>query len=372
MEPAQGMNHREGRTRSGLAGRPAASSPVLLQLTGLIVSTAGVLFLFYCARSVVLPVLLAWVGSMALNPPVTWLRARHVPAPVTASLLLALLGTALAFGLIHFGRPVADWVKSAPESLPRLKQKYQPLFEPISRLTAALDGVDGQANDNSHPPPGMLSGAGGRQIAGTLFTWTGSVLAGVCETVVLLFLLLASGDRFIYKIARVLQTFGDKANAVEICRQIQQNISTYLFSIGLINVVFGIAVGATLYWAGLPNAAMWGAVAAVANFVPYFGPVAGVVAVAGAGLLAFDTVGRGLLPAGGYLLWHVLEADCVTPYLLGRRFKMNAFVIFVMLMFCGWLWGILGTLLAMPLLVTLRVVCSRVPACSALGELLSA
>jgi predicted PurR-regulated permease PerM len=159
---------------------------------------------------------------------------------------------------------------------------------------------------------------------------------------------------------------------LEICRQIQQNVSTYLFSVGLINTVFGIAVGMSLSWAGLPNAAMWGAVAAAANFVPYFGPVAGVAAVACAGLLAFDTVTRGLLPAGAYLLWHVLEADLVTPFLLGRRFKINPIAIFLTLMFCDWLWGLLGTLLAMPLLVTLNVVCSRLQACSALAALLSA
>jgi predicted PurR-regulated permease PerM len=341
-------------------------------LAQLVVSIAGVVLLFYCARSVVLPVLLAWVGSMALKPPVTWLRERHVPAPLAAGLILMMLGAVLALGLIHFGRPVADWVKSAPETLPRLREKYQRLFAPVSRISAAWNGLDGKTNKDSHPPGGSLPGVGGSQIAGAVFTWTSNVLVGVCECAVLLFLLLASGDGFIYKFARALQKLGDKSDAMEICRQIQQHISTYLFSVSMINLVLGIAVGVSLYWAGLPNAAMWGAVAAVANFVPYFGPLAGVTAVAGVGLLAFDTVGRGLLPAGVYLLWHLLEADLVTPLLLGRRFKMNAFVIFVMLMFCGWLWGVLGTLLAMPLLVTLNVVCSRVPACSALGEFLSA
>jgi len=366
------MNHRTSFHRMIQVDAPEPRGQILSRVTRLIVSTAGVLLLCYCARSVVVPVLLAWVGSMALKPPVTWLRHRHVPAPLAAGLILAGLGAALAFGLIHFGRPVADWVQSAPETLPRLREKYQRLFAPVSRISAAWNGLDGKNNYNTHPPAGALPGVGGGQIAGTLFTWTGNVLAGVCETAILLFLLLASGDGFIYKFARLLQTLGDQGDAVEICRQIQQNISTYLFSISIINTVFGIAVGATLSLAGLPNAAMWGAVAAVANFIPYFGPVVGVMAVAVAGLLAFDTVALGLLPAGAYLLWHVLEADLVTPFLLGRRFKMNAFVIFVMLMFCGWLWGVLGALLAMPLLVTLNVVCSRVPACAALGEFLSA
>jgi predicted PurR-regulated permease PerM len=366
------MNHRIVHRRRRHPDKLEAQTPILPQLTRLIVSAAGVLLLFYFARSVVLPILLAWVGSMALTPPVTWLRARHVLAPLAAGLILILLGSALACGLIHFGRPVADWVQSAPETLPRLRAKYQRLFAPISRMTVALYDLDGKNNNSKNPPPAPAPDVGGSRIAGTLFTWTGSMLACACETGVLLLVLLAAGDRFIYKFARIMPAFCHSADTVEISRQIQQNISRYLFSISLINIVFGTAVGLSLNWAGLPNAAMWGAVAAVANFVPYFGPVAGMVAVAGSGLLAFDTVGRGLLPAGAYLLWHLLEADLVTPVLLGRRFQMNAFVIFVMLMFCALLWGFLGTLLAMPLLLTLNVLCSRVPAFSSMAEFLSA
>ncbi len=344
---------------------------MLSRATQLIVTAAGVLILFYFARSVVLPVLLAWVGALALRPPVTWLRHRHIPAPLGAALVLLLLAMILSFGLIHFGRPVADWVKSAPETLPRLREKYRRLFGPMARLTSAWDGIQDQ-NRKAQPAPAVLTPAGGTQIAGTLFTWTGSVLAGVVETAVLLFLLLASADRFVFKVAHALQTLGDRANALEICRQVQQSVSTYLFSVSLINLVFGTVVGLSLSLTGLPNAAMWGAVAVVANFIPYFGPIVGIAVVAVVGLLAFDNVGRGLLPAGAYLVCHLLEADLITPLLLGRRFKMNAFVIFVMLMFCGWLWGVLGTLLAMPLLVTVNVVCSRVPALAAFAEFLSA
>jgi predicted PurR-regulated permease PerM len=277
----------------------------------------------------------------------------------------------LAFGLIEFGRPVADWVKSAPETLPKLREKYRHVFGPMARLTSALEGIQDQTH-KPQPSAPVLTPPGGTEIAGTLFTWTGSVLAGVVETAVLLFLLLASADRFVLKVAQALQTLGDRADALAICRQVQQSVSSYLFAVSLINLVFGTVVGLSLGLTGLPNAAMWGAVALVANFVPYFGPIVGIAVVAVVGLLAFDNVGRGLLPAGAYLLCHLLEADLITPLLLGRRFKMNAFVIFVMLMFCGWLWGVLGALLAMPLLVTLNVVCSRVPALAAFAEFLSA
>jgi predicted PurR-regulated permease PerM len=345
---------------------------LLSQVTRVIISIAAVLLLFYCASSVVLPVLLAWVGSMALYPPMNWLRAHRIPAPVATVLILGILITGLGFGLVHLGRPISDWVRSAPESLPRLREKYQRLFGPVSRFMAAVNNMDGKSTGKNSPPPTQPIPTSDGAIAGTVFTWTGSALAGAAETGVLLFLLLATGDHFTPRLAGVLRRHNhDKKNAVELGRQIQQNISKYLFSVSVINAILGICVGVTLSLAGMPNAAMWGAIAAVVNYVPYFGPAAGIFVVAIAGLLAFDTVTRGLLPAGIYLLWHLLEADLVTPFFLGRRFKLNPVVIFVALMFCAWLWGIVGALLAMPLLVTLQVICSRLPALAALGELLA-
>ena len=122
---------------------------------------------------------------------------------------------------------------------------------------------------------------------------------------------------------------------------------------------------------GVPNAAMWGVIVAVLNFVPYFGPVAGVIVLATVGLFTFDTVWKGLLPPAWYLLLHLLEANLVTPVLLGRRFTLNPVIIFVSLIFWTWLWGVPGALLSVPILVSIKVVCDRVPAMSHVSELLS-
>ena len=208
-------------------------------------------------------------------------------------------------------------------------------------------------------------------MAGSIFTWTGSVLGGIAATVVLLFLLLASGDLLIENAVEVLTSLHDKKQAVRISREIRQSVSRYLLVVGLINVSFGTLVGLSLYWLGLPNAAMWGGIAAALNFIPYFGPIAGMLAVGMAGLLASESLGRGMLPAGAYLALHLLEADLITPFILGRRCALNPVVIFVGLMFFAWLWGLPGAFLAIPLLVTAKVVCERVAALSAVGKVLS-
>jgi predicted PurR-regulated permease PerM len=122
---------------------------------------------------------------------------------------------------------------------------------------------------------------------------------------------------------------------------------------------------------GVPNAAMWGMLIALLNFVPYFGPVAGIILLGAVGLLTFDTLWQALLPPAWYLLLHALEANLITPVLLGRRFTLNPVVIFASLIFWTWLWGVPGALLSVPILVSIKVICDRVTALSSVSELLT-
>ena len=154
-------------------------------------------------------------------------------------------------------------------------------------------------------------------------------------------------------------------------KKMSNPISKYLFSVCLINLGLGLVVSAGLYYLGVPNAAIWGILVAVLNFVPYFGPVAGVILLAAVGILTFDTMGQRLLPAAWYLVLHLLEANLITPVLLGRRFTLNPVVIFVSLMFWTWLWGVPGALLSVPILVSIKVICDRVPSLSSVSELLT-
>jgi len=186
----------------------------------------------------------------------------------------------------------------------------------------------------------------------------------------LIYLLLDSGDLFLQKLVRLIPTLRGKIRAVEISHEIQQNISKYLFSISLINVCLGALVSGGLYLVGVPNAAMWGILVALLNFIPYFGAICGVIILAAVGLLTFDSPWRGLLPPLLYLMLHLLEANLVTPTLLGRRFTLNPVAIFVSLIFWVWLWGIPGAILSVPILVSIKVVCDRIPAISSLGEVI--
>ena len=148
------------------------------------------------------------------------------------------------------------------------------------------------------------------------------------------------------------------------------SVMVFLLGRRFLGITAGI-VGAGLYWLGVPNAAMWGMLIALLNFVPYFGPFVGISLLAAVGLLTFDTLWQGLLPPAWYLLLHCLESNFITPVLLGRRFTLNPVVIFVSLIFWTWLWGVPGALLSVPILVSIKVVCDHLPAMSPVSELLS-
>jgi predicted PurR-regulated permease PerM len=285
--------------------------------------------------------------------------------------VLCLLVPAVGIGVLQLSRPALTWMNEAPQHMTELRQRVQKLFPRVARLSqaaAAVNNLGATEEEQKRVPTVELKTS---QVPGTLINWTGNFLAGVGETLVLLYLLLASGDLFLQKLVRVMPTLRDKKSAVEISREIQQNISNYLFSVSLINIGLGLVVSAGLYFLGVPNAAMWGVLVAVLNFVPYFGPVAGVFVLGTVGLLTFDTLWQGLLPPAWYLLLHLLESNLITPVLLGRRFTLNPVVIFVSLIFWTWLWGVPGALLSVPILVSIKVVCDRVPAMSPITELLS-
>jgi len=348
----------------------AKTTPVQIVLVVL-----GVIAFLYFARPVILPIFLACVAGMTLKPLIRWLSYCHIPPALSAAVVLCLLVAAIGIGFFQLGRPALTWMNEAPQHMTELRQRVQNIFPRLARFSQAAAAVNnlGATEEEKKEAQKQAPTVEVKDSRGTrsILNWTGTLLVGIGETLVLLYLLLASGDLFLQKLVHVMPTLRDKKRAVEISREIQQNISNYLFSVSLINIGLGIVVSGGLYFMGVPNAAMWGMLVAVLNFVPYFGPVAGVILLATVGLLTFDTLWKGLLPPAWYLMFHLLEANLITPVLLGRRFTLNPVVIFVSLIFWTWLWGVPGALLSVPILVSIKVVCDRVPTLSSVSELLT-
>jgi predicted PurR-regulated permease PerM len=360
-----------------LAKEPSAESPAAeviatavpkMTPVQVILIALGTIAFLYFARPVILPIFLACVAGMTLKPLIRWLSYCHIPPALSAAVVLILLVSGVAIGFFQLGRPALTWMNEAPQHMAELRQRVQKLFPRFARISQAAMAVNNLGEEQKKTTVIEVKSS---RVPTTFINWTGTFLAGIGETLVLLYLLLASGDLFLQKLVRVMPTLRDKKSAVGISHEIQQNISNYLFSVSLINVGLGLVVSGGLYFMSVPNAAMWGLLVALLNFVPYFGPVAGITLMATVGLLTFDNLWQAVLPPAWYLLLHLLEANLITPVLLGRRFTLNPVVIFVSLIFWTWLWGVPGALLSVPMLVSIKVVCDRLPAMSSVSELLS-
>ena len=187
---------------------------------------------------------------------------------------------------------------------------------------------------------------------------------------ILLYFLLASGDLFLRKLIKVTPNLADKKRAVDIARQIETEVSTYLATITLINLILGLAVWGLMTLIGLPNPLLWGVLAAVANYIPYLGAIVMMAVLTMVGFLTFPDLGHALMPVGAFIGLNVLESYLLTPLILGRRLTLNPVVIFLGLTFWGWIWGITGALLAVPIMVVIKIFCDHSEPLAPVGEFL--
>ncbi len=341
-------------------------SLLLMGIFGLLV-----FFALYFTGEVVQPIIFAAILYLVLQPAMRGAAKLRVPKTVAALLIiLVFFGGVGALGFTLSG-PAADWVAKAPDSLRRIEYRLFLLKKPIADLQSVSEQVEKIA-EGSAKKEGKPITVAGPGVSSLLFSGTRTMLVGVGTTVVLLFFLLVSGDLFLRRFVEILPTLSNKKQAVEISREIESNISSYLATISLMNLGVGVLTGIAAHLCGLSDPILWGTAAFLLNFVPILGPLCGVVILLFAGLLTFDAIWQAVLPAGIYLVIHIVEGQTVTPMLLARRFILNPVLVIVSLIFWYWMWGIAGALLAVPLLATVKIVCDRIRPLMALGHFLGA
>ena len=256
-----------------------------------------------------------------------------------AALLLIVVVFGMIIGLGTAGSgPAATWAAKLPEGIPRLQERLSFLKGPIEPVRQFLEQADAYAHWGS--PPTTASDAQGGSLSQTLFAGTRNFATGLFTTVLLLFFLLISGDTFLRRLVEILPDFSDKRQAVDISKQIEEDISAYLVTITIMNGMVGIATGTVMWLTGLGDPVFWGAVAFLLNFLPILGPLLGIAIFLLAGLLTIDTLWQALLPAGLYLAIHLVEGETITPMLLAKRYTLNPVLIIMALVFWYWMWGL--------------------------------
>ena len=293
----------------------------------------------------------------------------HLPRAVGALLTVLLVVGALVGFVAALSVPAATWAERLPEGIPRLEAHLQVIKGPIQ----ALQKVIQQAEQVADAPPSRGSIVSVRRdlgITGALFAGTRSVLDGLFTTVLVLYFLLVAGNIFLRRIVEILPTFSNKRQAVDISQQIQEDISAYLVTITAMNAAVGVTTALAMYLCGLGDPLLWGTTAFLLNYIPILGPLFGVCIFVLVGMLSFESLWWALLPPALYFGIHLVEGETLTPMLLARRFTLNPVLIILSLVFWFWMWGMLGAILAVPMLAILKIISDRLRPLKALGHFL--
>jgi predicted PurR-regulated permease PerM len=320
----------------------------------------------YVGADLILPIVLAFVLMLVLQPALRALERLHIPRPIIAVVLIVLLLGAVAGALSLLAGPAAGWVQHLPGAIPKLQQRLSFLSEPIAAFQRLVERVQGLIHATGQTPlPVTMEGSalGDRLLYGTRY-----IVVGLFQTALVLFFLIMAGDRFLRRLVEILPRFRSKRRAVEIWQQIERDISAYLVTITAMNLAVGIATGIVAAACGLGDPLLWGTAAFLLNYVPILGPTAGVVLLLLAGLLTIDRLPLAFLPAGLYLGIHVLEGETITPMLLARRFTINPVLVIIAVIFWYWVWGVPGAILATPMLAITKIICDRTESLAAFGR----
>ncbi|PYJ11334.1 MAG: hypothetical protein DMF06_03215 [Verrucomicrobia bacterium] len=336
-------------------------------LTGLFV--LAVFYTMYFMRAMLLPIVLALLLSYLLAPLVRLFAYIRINAAFGAAIVLLSLVGALVYGISRLADPVTGWLEKAPYSLHQIEQKIMPLKKPMEKVAQASGEIEKlTTSPEAHAQTVVVKR---NALAEAFLTQTPEFIASAVVMMILLYFLLAYDGVFLAKITRAIPRLADKKRAVSIVREIELQISRYLLTITLINIGLGTAVGVAVYFLGLRNPIMWGAFVALLNFVPYLGALTGIICITLGALLSFDSLGYAMLIPASYLVLATLEGNFVTPLVLGRSLTLNPVVILIALAFWGWMWGISGMILAVPILAAFKIFCDHIEPMAPISELMS-
>lgn len=305
----------------------------------------------YFAKPVLLPMVLSTFIALLLSPMVNYLENKGLPRTLTVVMLLTLLVSASGLGLAAMSEPVKQWWSELPGIVKNVSQEVNEVTKGSSGdADAQLDIADDMNEVGNNTVFSLLR---------ALATTTPTVLTQVMIGLFMVYFMLNHGRSLYRNWVSRLQDFSKQRQAVELVRAVQKDLSRYIGTITLVNAGLGLCVGLALSILGLEDPFLWGAFTGLMNFAPYLGPVISMVSLGFVAFLQLNSASFMLTVVAVYLLLNLIESQFVTPTMLGKRFDLNPLVIFIWLVFWGWLWGGMGLLIGMPLLVCINLLVKR-------------
>jgi predicted PurR-regulated permease PerM len=310
------------------------------------------------ARSLFIPLVLAAFIALGLNPIVVGLHHIYVPRPLGSLLVMIALAAALAGSVTALSAPAAAWLKDAPTVMRDVGYKVKRLTRPITRVSHAasqsLAGFVGPPEVNPAPPSGGFS-------VNKLVKSAPRIAVAVLTVALLVFFFLSYGRDVAAHLVTAMPGFSYRRIALRLIRGIQDEFSRYLLTITLINIVLGLVTAAILWALHMPDPLLWGGLVTLLNYMPYVGAVTNTLLLLAVGLLNFNDPLHALAPAACFAVLAALEGNVITPMIMGRRMRLSPLAILVWLLIWGWMWGIPGALLAVPMLTCLKLITEWLP-----------
>ncbi|GMM73223.1 AI-2E family transporter [Alteromonas gracilis] len=368
-----------GSTQTKRNKKYSGSFPKIAQQTRLLNTLVifAIIYTLYLAKSLLIPLFFSAFVALLLSPLVAFAKKFFVPPTISAAILIAILVAPFTFLALELAEPAERWMQSLPKIATEITEEIEEISNhidgyttepPVDTKPADKEGSFfswfSEGEQSPEPPPKADNAnsvtdkikQNGIDMGLTLFSNAPLMVAQILACFVLIFFLLVFGPSLFHVFIRDFPIVTDKRRALVLVGQIQHELSSYIVTISIINTCLGLATAAVFFYIGIEDALLWGALVALMNFVPYLGGIASCLVLLVVGLVQFGLTSSAFLPSGIFLALNIVESQLITPAVLGRSMQLNPLIIIIWIAITGWLWGVIGVLLAVPILMCVKII----------------
>lgn len=342
-----------------IEAEPRASAQRSLARAVWILAACATVAALRIGRDLLIPLVLGVLLALVLSGIVETLRRWRVPRALSALVLLLLIAVGIGGVLDAIWTPAQQWIENAPRVLRTVERRLRPAQSIVQRLDAIADRVSNIASPGGKEAAPPSAAPAPSVTAASVLAGTGWLAASIVMWLALTLLLLAAGPGTLARMTATLAADWHAANVLRIIHAIRNEVGRYYATLAVINVGFGAVTALVMWLLGMPNPALWGAIAAVLNFIPYLGCITTLVILSVVALVTFDHITHTLLVGASFLILAAIEGHVVEPVFIGRRLDLNPIVVLVAIWMGGWIWGITGVVVALPTLVAAKVAASH-------------
>jgi predicted PurR-regulated permease PerM len=327
---------------------------------------------FWAARDFLLPIAIALVFAVLLSPICLLLEKLWIPRALAAGLTLVVAGVVVWFTFSIIAQPAARLFEDAPAMMNRAEKHLRALQAPLKPLTDISREVEGLNIVEPKTSPSRTVVMQEPGLASSIMASAQKVVVQTGLVFILCFFLLLTRSEFRIKVIAFQPTLRARVRAARVFRDVGRRVTGYMVTFSTINLCVGVATGLACWQLGLPEPLMWGGLAMLFNFIPFLGPALMMGLLGFAGLATFDTLLEASFPLLAFMTISFVEANFLTPTIIGKRMMLNPLAIILVVGFWIWLWGPLGGVIALPLLIMFKVICDHTPPLRVVGALIGA